>query len=52
MEYMNIKEVAECLRIHPNTVYRWCRSGDLPAIRLGTTIRIKREDLESFLSTK
>ncbi|MDB3976445.1 helix-turn-helix domain-containing protein [Gammaproteobacteria bacterium] len=49
---MNVKEVANCLMLHPNTVYRLCKNGDIPSIKFGTTIRIKKEDLNSYLSDK
>ena len=49
---MNIKEVADCLRLHPNTVYRLCKNGDIPSIKFGTTIRIKKDDLDAYLQEK
>jgi len=52
MEYMSIKEVADSLSLHPNTIYRLCRSGDIPSIKIGTTIRIDKDDLNSYLSNK
>lgn len=52
MEYMSIKEVADFLGLHPNTIYRLCKQGDIPSIKFGTTIRINKEDLRSYLDTK
>jgi excisionase family DNA binding protein len=52
MEYMNIREVADFLRLHPNTVYRLCKQGDIPSIKFGTTIRVHKDDLSSYLATK
>ena len=52
MEYMNIKEVADYLRLHQNTVYRLCKNGEIPHQRIGTTIRVHKEDLASYLKAK
>jgi excisionase family DNA binding protein len=32
---LRVKEVADRLRVHPATVYRWINDGHLPAIRYG-----------------
>lgn len=32
------------------TVYRWCREGRLPCLKVGRSWRIRREALEDFLS--
>ncbi len=52
MEYMSIKDVADCLSLHPNTIYRLCRSGDIPSIKFGTSIRIRKDDLHSYVENK
>ena len=46
---LTIDEVAERLRVHPNTVYRWCRTGRLRAVKLGKEWRILEEELEGAL---
>lgn len=43
-------EVAAYLRVDRNTVYIWCRRGDLPAIKVGKEWRITESDLEAFLA--
>lgn len=48
MEYCTIKEVAEIVGVHSNTVRNWIDSGDLKAYKLGKVIRIRKEDLETF----
>lgn len=52
-ELLTVHEVAERLKITPRTVWRWCRSGDLPApVRLGKfrrVVRWKSTEIESFL---
>jgi excisionase family DNA binding protein len=46
---LTIDEVAECLRVHRNTVYRWCRTGRLHAVKLGKEWRILEDELEGAL---
>lgn len=48
---MTTSEVAEFLRVHPNTVRHWTNKGLLPSFRLGTRRdrRFRREDVDHFL---
>lgn len=40
-------EVAEMLRVHPNTVRKWATSGRIPSIDMpGRLLRFRREDVE------
>ena len=51
-DLLTVKEAAELLRVHHQTVRRHIRSGDLPAYRLGSgmsELRIMRDDLEGWL---
>ena len=45
-----VKTVAKRLDISERSVYRRVSSGDIPAIRLGSTILITRETIERLLS--
>jgi len=45
---MNLKEVANHLGVHYQTVYRWVRSGDLPAIKVGAQYAITEAGLDLF----
>ncbi len=38
--YLTVGEFAESRRIHPMTVYRLVASGEIPAERIGHSIRI------------
>jgi excisionase family DNA binding protein len=45
--YYTIEDVAERLKVHPNTIRRWIREGELIAVNLpGRTIRIRGSELE------
>lgn len=47
--WLEVVEVAAHLGVEPVTVYRWCRAGRLPCIKLGKAWRIRRATLEEFL---
>ena len=46
---LNVEEVAGYLGVRPTTVYRWCREGRLPCLKVGRYWRIRRRALEGFL---
>lgn len=47
---LTVKEAAELLSVHPNTVYKLVEAGRIPAIRRnGIGIRFKRENLDRWL---
>ncbi len=48
-EVMTVSEVAEYLRVNPQTVYRKAKAGELPAVRIGRAIRFRRSELEAWL---
>ncbi len=45
--YFNVIEAGRRLRIHPETVKRLCRQGDLPAIKIHNTWLIARNILDT-----
>ena len=49
-EMLTIKQVAAELQLHPDTIRRFIREEKLKATKVGgTSIRIKRSDLNAFL---
>jgi len=48
--FLTVAEVAEILRLNPQTVRNWIDAGSLPAIRVGRRVRIKRVDLDRILA--
>ena len=44
-QYYTIYEVAEILKVHHTTIRRAIRENRLPAIKIGTEWRIKKEDI-------
>jgi excisionase family DNA binding protein len=46
---LTVEEIAEELRVHPETVRQWIRDGELIAIDISKEYRILRSDLDAFL---
>lgn len=44
-EFLTVQEAAVYLKTTPGTICKWCRSGVLPAIKLGKVWRISRLEL-------
>jgi excisionase family DNA binding protein len=47
---MTVAEVGAALRVSNMTVYRLIKAGELPAIRIGKSFRIKQHDLTAYLA--
>ncbi len=48
-DLLSADDVAGYLGVGPVTVYRWCREGRLPCLKVGKHWRVRREALEDFL---
>ena len=48
-DLIGVEEVARRLGLVPATVWRWCREGRLPCIKMGKSWRIRPEALEDFI---
>ena len=48
-DLLNTEDVAGYLGVGSVTVWRWCRDGSLPCLKIGREWRIRREALEGFL---
>jgi len=49
--YVNVIEAGRRLKVHPETVKRLCRQGDLPAIKIHNTWLINKDVLDNFAGT-
>ncbi len=49
--YLNVNEASRRLKVHPETVKRLCRQGDLPATKLHNTWLIDKDILDNFAGT-
>jgi excisionase family DNA binding protein len=48
-ELLAAADVASMIGVKETTVYRWCKEGKLPCLKIGKHWRIRREVLEDFL---
>lgn len=51
-EVLTIKEVATLLKLAEKTVYLMAQAGDLPAFKIRGQWRIRRHDLEVWMTSK
>jgi excisionase family DNA binding protein len=54
-EWLTVRDITQELKVHEESVRRWIRSGDLPAILLGSNkggYRIRRADLDRLIEEK
>ena len=49
---LTVGEVAALMRVSNMTVYRMIKSGQLAAIRVGKNYRIRRSDVERYLTDR
>ncbi len=52
MELLSIPEVCQELGMGKSWVYRRLKSGEIPSIKLGHNIKVKREDLHQYLESQ
>ena len=48
MEFYTVDETARLLRVSPITIRRYIASGELEAVRVGRSVRVRREAIERF----
>lgn len=48
-EFMTVAEVATRMRVSKMTVYRLLHGGELPAVRVGRSFRVREEDVDDYL---
>ena len=51
-ELLSIPDVCQQLGMGKSWVYRRLKSGEIPSIKLGHNIKVKREDLEQYLESQ
>jgi excisionase family DNA binding protein len=48
-KFLTVAEVASMMRVSKMTVYRLVHGGELPAVRVGRSFRVKEEDVDEYL---
>jgi excisionase family DNA binding protein len=50
--FVTVGEVASQLRVSNMTVYRLISAGELAAVRIGKSYRIREEDVDAYLAAR
>ena len=48
-QVMTVKEIAEYLDVHPMTIYKHVKGGKIPAFKIGTSWRIRRDSIKKWI---
>jgi excisionase family DNA binding protein len=51
LQLLSIPQLCQELGMGKSWIYRRLRSGEIPSVRLGRTIKVRREELERYLQT-
>ncbi len=49
---LSIPEVCQALGMGKSWVYRRLKSGEIPSVKLGRNIKVKRQDLDEYLESR
>ena len=49
VQFLTVAEVAAMMRVSKMTVYRLVHGGDLPAVRVGRSFRVREEDANDYI---
>lgn len=50
--FLTVQEVAQLMRVSSMTVYRLIRAGDLAAVRVGRSFRVRDVDVDGYLQSR
>ncbi len=48
-QLLTVEQVAEYCQLSQSTIYHWLCGGKLKHVKLGTAVRIRRQDLDRFV---
>jgi len=48
-EVMTVKDIAEYMDMHPMTIYKYVKEGNIPAFKIGSSWRIRRESIQKWI---
>ena len=50
--FLTVQEVADLMRVSTMTVYRIIKAGDLAAVRVGRSFRVRESDVDAYLGAR
>ena len=50
--FLTVQEVADLMRVSSMTVYRLIKGGELRAVRVGKSYRVREDDLDTFIANQ
>ena len=50
--FLTVQEVADMLRVSSMTVYRLIKAGELAAVRVGRSFRVRDTDVDEYLASR
>ncbi len=51
-QWMTVKDVAEYLQLSPDLIYRLAQQGQIPASKVGSRWRFKREKIDQWMESQ
>ena len=52
VRFLTVAEVAAVMRVSKMTVYRLVHNGELPAVRVGRSFRVRDVDVDGYLQSR
>ena len=49
---LTVSEVAATMRVSNMTVYRLIQAGEIPAVRVGKSYRLREDDIDKYLADR
>ncbi len=50
--FLTVQEVADLMRVSSMTIYRLIKAGELPAVRVGRSFRVRDTDVDAYLESR
>ena len=49
---LNVEQLAKFFGVSDQTIWRWCKSGKIPAFKIGSQWKIRQSDLNKIINQK
>ncbi|OGE74326.1 MAG: hypothetical protein A3I07_02635 [Candidatus Doudnabacteria bacterium RIFCSPLOWO2_02_FULL_42_9] len=49
---LNVEELSKFFGVSNQTIWRWCKSGKLPAFKIGSQWKIRQSDINKIINQK